>query len=159
MVDLYCDICGKTPVRAQILLEGAKLLACGSCMRGGKILYRFEEDAEGAPVQMPKAPPSSFEPREEIIEDCGKVIKKARDRLKLPLAVVAERISEKESYLDAIENGRLMPSLAVAKKLERELGIKLIQKTEQSVGSTATASGSKFSPPTLGDMVSSKKKK
>ncbi len=159
MGELFCDICGRGPVRAQILVEGAKLLACGACMESGKVLHRFHEDEEGAPLmEAPKPAPEMG--GEDIVEDWAAVVRHARNREKLPLAVVAERISEKESYLDAIENGRLMPSLAVARKLEKELGIKLIEKSGPSVAPSAAAAPSgRFSAATLADMLSPEKKK
>lgn len=154
MEDLTCDICGNSPVRAQILLEGAKLLACARCMRGGKVLHRFDEG--GAPIAKP--PPSAVETSEEVVEGYGKLIKRAREKAGLPVAVVAERIKEKESYLAAIEQERFMPTLDVARKLEKELGIRLIEKVAGPVGGPTTKAGS-FSPPTLADMIDTKKKK
>lgn len=158
MGDLSCDICGRSPVRAQILVEGAKLLACGACMGSGKVLHRFHDEESGPAIDAPKPAPELG--GEDIVDDWATVIRQARDRVKLPLAVVAERISEKESYLDAIENGRLMPSLVVARKLEKELGIRLIEKSTASVApSPAAAPSGKFSTPTLADMLSPEKKK
>ena len=153
MAELSCDICGATPVRAQILVEGAKLLACGRCMKTGKIIHRFHDDEPDAVPEAYKPPEES----EEIVEDYGKLIRSAREKAKLPIAVVAERIREKESYLQAIENERLAPTMDVAKKLEKELGIKLIETVQESAGASAAASA-KFSEPTLADMVSEKKK-
>jgi putative transcription factor len=150
MTELSCDICGNTPVRAQILLEGAKLLACGRCMRTGKIIHRFHDDEKPseAPVSRPAGPAT-----EEVVENYAKVIKEARQSLKLPIAVVAERISEKESYLQAIEGGRLRPTMDVARKLEKELNVKLVETVEASVGASPAASTKKFTAPTLGDML------
>lgn len=156
MAELYCDICGKTPVRAQILLEGAKLLACARCMRGGKVVHRFyDEEGEPAIVQ---TRPSGMGPGEDIVDGYGKIIKNARERARLPLSVVAERVNEKESYLNAIENERLKPTISVAKKLEKELKVKLVEKVEQAVGPSA-ASTKEFSEPTLADLLTEKKKK
>lgn len=157
MTELYCDICGRAPVRAQILVEGAKLLACGSCMKSGKIIHRFEEHEATEHLEFSR--PSPMEPTEEITEGFGRIIKGARDRAKLPLAVVAERINEKESYLDAIENERLMPSIAVARKLERELGIKLVEKVQPSVAPSMPLSKGRAAAPTLADMIEPPKKK
>jgi putative transcription factor len=159
MGDLSCDICGRSPVRAQIMVEGAKLLACGACMGSGKVLHRFHDDEEagGPVVDAPRPAPELG--GEDIVDDWGAVIRQARDRTRLPLAVVAERISEKESYLDAIENGRLMPSLVVARKLEKELGIKLIEKTTASIAPSPAAASRSLSAPTLADMLSPEKKK
>jgi putative transcription factor len=151
--DLYCDICGRQPVRGQILLEGAKLLVCGSCMRSGKILHRFEDDEIGSepsePIQVRNTP--SFDRGEEIIEDAAKLIRSTREKMKLPLQVMAERLNEKESYLQGVEGGRVQPSLELARKLEKELNIKLIEKTREEV--TTSVSVKKFTPPTLGDMI------
>jgi putative transcription factor len=155
MADLYCDICGKAPVRAQILIEGAKLLACASCMRSGKVLHRFDDEerapAAGGPVMV-------IEATEEIIEDFPRIVKVARERIGLPLSVVAERIREKESFLHALEGGRLTPTLEVARKLEKELGVKLVEKVSATVAASNTGSRV-FTPPTLADMVDLKKKK
>ncbi|HSB46727.1 MAG TPA: multiprotein-bridging factor 1 family protein [Candidatus Bilamarchaeum sp.] len=155
MSDLYCDICGRSPVRAQILVEGAKMLACGSCMRSGKVLHRFDPDSPEAP-QLP--PPSAMETSEEIVEDYGRLIRSRREKLGLPLSVVAERLKEREPFLNAIENGRLAPTLEVARKLEKELGIKLVEKVQSSLTPSSSPSKS-FTPPTLGDMIETKKKK
>jgi len=159
MGDLFCDICGRGPVRAQIQIEGARLLACGACMGSGKVLQRFHDDEGGAPVTDAPRPAPELG-GEEIVEDWASLVRQARDRIKLPLSVVAERISEKESYLDAIENGRLAPSLAVARKLEKELDIKLIEKSGPSVAPSAAASPQgRYSAPTLADMLSPDKRK
>jgi len=154
MQELYCDICGKTPVRAQILIEGARLLACGACMRGGKVLHSFEEEG---PIALPSAP-ASIESSEEIKDGFGNLIKNAREKTGLPLAVVAERINEKESYLQAIEHERLMPTLEVARKLEKELGVKLVEKVQSAAGGGSGAAKG-FSAPTLADMIDTKKGK
>jgi putative transcription factor len=157
MADLYCDICGKGPVRAQILLEGAKLLACGSCMRGGKILHRLYDEEEGQAAASGSY--TVVEASEEILEDFARIIKSARERIGLPLAVVAERIKEKESYLHAIEGNRLTPTMEVARKLEKELGVKLIERTSATVAPSGAAGSRAYTPPTLGDNVVERKKK
>jgi putative transcription factor len=118
-------------------------------MRNGKVVHRFTEDEPVKETVQASAPMGATE---EIVESYAKLIKQARQKMKLPVAVVAERINEKESYLQAIEGGRLTPTMAVAKKLEKELGIKLIEKVEGSAAPVA-ASSKKFSTPTLGDMV------
>jgi uncharacterized protein (TIGR00270 family) len=154
MAELYCDICGRAPVRAQIQVEGAKMLACGPCMRTGKVLQRFDEG--GASVA--KAAPTALESSEEIIEGYGKIIASAREKSGLPLAVIAERMRERESYLHAVEHERLMPTIEVARKLEKELRIRLVEKVADVSGPSA-ASPKSYTPPTLADMIETKKKK
>ena len=100
-----------------------------------------------------------MEESEEVVEGFGKVIKKARERMGVKIAVIAEKINEKASYLDAIENERLTPTFLVARKLEKELGIKLIQKVVEEVPSSTTLKSGKFSEPTLADALVVQKKK
>ena len=158
---LSCDICGRPDVRAIILVEGAKMAACGGCMRTGRVLYRLDEgegEAEVAKLrQMSRTGP--MEESEEVVEGCGAIIKKARDKAGLKLEIIAERINERESYLDGIENGRMAPTLPVARKLEKELGIKLVEKVVREVTTETRPSSGRFSEPTLGDMLVPEKKK
>ncbi len=156
MSDQFCDICGKPQVSAQVLIEGAKLLACNSCKRGGKVLREFSDGVPAAPVVY--SAPASLDSGEEIVDNAGKIIKQASDRLKIPLPVIAERLQEKESYLHSIENGHLVPSIEIARKLEKELSIKLIETVKASIAPTASPT-SKFSEPTLGDLLAFEKSK
>lgn len=152
MEDSTCEICGRKSVRTVVLVEGAKLMVCGGCARGKKILYYLEDrEPSAAPMEMPR---KRVEETEEIVEDYAQRIRNARQKMRLPVAVVAEKINEMESYLERIEKGKVVPTFSVAKKLEKELGIKLIEKVEASVAPTV-AKLKKFSEPTLGDMLES----
>lgn len=154
MAELYCDICGKGPVRAQILLEGARMLACGNCMRSGKVVHRFDDEGS---VQARPAP-ATVGGGEEIVDGYGKLIRTAREKAGIPTAVVAERIKERENYIKAIEQERFMPTIAVAKKLEKELNIKLVEKVEKTAAPSLSGKAG-FSAPTLADMIDAGKKK
>ena len=153
MEDSTCEICGRKGVRAVVSVEGAKLVVCGGCARGKKILYYLEEN-ESAPVpDRMERPRRGMEESEEVVDDYPERIKKARQKMGLPVSVVAERINEMESYLERIERGKITPTFAVAKKLEKELGIKLIEKVEASVSPSELSRGKKFTEPTLGDLL------
>ena len=159
MTELSCDVCGHDQIRAQILLEGAKLLVCARCMKMGKILHVFhdEEEASGdftAPVLKPKSIGE-----DEIVEHWGSIIKGARQKAKLSLKELALKIREKENFIHAIENERLSPTIEVAKKLEKELNIKLIEKSSAQGGSSDVVQSKGFTEPTLADMVTKKKEK
>lgn len=156
MEESTCDICGRKGVRAVVLIEGAKLVVCGGCARGNKVLYYLEEETEASQIR--RTPAGKLEETEEITEGYGKKIKQARQKLGLPVAVVAEKINERESYLEHIEREDLVPTFKVAKKLEKELGIKLIEKVQPSVSATVESKG-QFREPTLGDILESQKKK
>ncbi len=156
MTKLSCDICGKENVKAIILLEGAKLLACGSCMRSGRIIQRLDQ-VDSGPLIREKPLQRGMEESREIVEDYGRRIKNARDKAQLPIAVVAERIKETESYLDAIENQRIMPTFEVARKIEKELDIKLIEQVDNNTSASVVTKAKRFSEPTLADILLSQK--
>jgi len=127
-------------------------------MKSGKIIHKFYDDGEGTPTVTIKTP-KSLGGNEDIIEGYGHVIKSAREKSGLPLAVIAERINEKESFLHALENERLKPTTDIAKKLEKELKIKLIEKVDSSVSASDSVTTKRFSELTLGEMLPEKKKK
>lgn len=156
---LSCDICGRPEAKAVVLIEGAKMVACGRCAYSNKVLYRLDEDEEGRTIELKPSKRGRMEESEEVIEGYGKAIKKARERMGVKIAVIAEKINEKASYLDAIENERLTPTFLVARKLEKELGIKLIQKVVEEVPGSTTLKSGKFSEPTLADALVVQKKK
>jgi len=136
------------------------MLACGRCMKSGKIIHRFyDDDIVGDPVVSHNRPPVTVSSGQDIVEGYGQIIKSAREKSKLPLSVVAERVSEKESYLHALENERLRPTIEVAKKLEKELNVKLIEEISEAQQISPAGSSKSFSEPTLADMLIRKKEK
>ena len=145
------EICGKNDSSSIALIEGAQMAVCSTCSKFGKILRSV--DLQGHTTVQPRA--TAEEDVEEIIEHYGKMIRQKRESLKLPITVIAERIQERESYLEKIETEHLLPSLNVARKLEKELGVKLIQKSKTEHVSTPQG---KFAPPTLADFAVTKKK-
>lgn len=151
-----CDICGREQVTAVILLEGAKLAACRRCSTHGKIIHTVETDYDTTKTKVLAARPARQ--TEEIVESFAKLIRSKRESLGLPLPVVAERINEKESYLENIERGHMRPTLSVAKKLEHELGIKLIELVAEDAV-PAALQGSTRQEITLADFVVADKKK
>jgi len=154
MEEPICEICGKRAARAVVLIEGAKMLACGGCMRGGRVIHRLSFEEKGGAIA---APAARVQAEEEVVEDYASRIRKARQKLGLPVAVVAERINEKRSHLEAIERGGIRPTIATAKKLEKELNIKLVEKPKIEVAPSVSKSA-KFSEPTLADMIEKKEK-
>ena len=78
-------------------------------------------------------------------------------RTGLPIAVLAERINEKVSFLERVVNQKTLPGEHLARKLEHELGIKLlaaVSATEEKKGG-----GSSGKEMTLGDILELQKKK
>jgi len=126
-----CEICGRKEAQNVISIEGARMTACRECSLHGKIVQRLHEDISHKET-------SSYgntqpEEIESIIEGFGKIIHKKREELRLYIAVIAEKINEKESYLENIERGNIKPTISVARKIEKELGIKIIEKTREEI--------------------------
>ncbi|MDO8554336.1 MAG: multiprotein bridging factor aMBF1 [Candidatus Micrarchaeota archaeon] len=155
-MDVFCDICGRGEPAAMVLIEGARLAACRSCAGHGKLLHRIESKLMPTQEKQEKPMPRSIG-EDEIVEDYAARVKSKREQIGLPLAVIAEKINEKESYLDHIETGKLMPTIAVARKLEKELGIKLIEKVYTEVSSSIAKSIASRDA-TLGEFIVQKKK-
>lgn len=145
-----CEVCGEGEGVYLVLIEGAKLWACAECAKAGKIIQVMETPKK------PQAQKKQEEKELEIAPDFDARIRNARLKMKLPLAVIAERINEKEGYLARIEEGKTIPSETVASKLEKELGIKLFEEVTKPGYKFDSGKGRETS---LGDLVVVKKKK
>lgn len=155
MKDL-CEVCGKREASFLTLIEGAKLMACSSCARTGKVLHSLLETSEGATViALPeRKAPIAFREEESIIDDYGKLIRKARNEKGMKREEVAKALNEKESYLEHIEKEKTLPPMKVIKKLERFFGIKLTEKSTPDVtGDSLTKKQDARRPFTLADAL------
>jgi putative transcription factor len=150
---MECEICGVDGADYLVQVEGAKLHVCHSCSGSGKLLR--------APQQQRN--PESAAPRArieiEVVDGYGSLIADARKKLGLPLEVLAERISEKHSFIERVEHEKMLPDEKLARKLEKELGIKILQ--EVASGTAVDVKDRQGKGMTLGDIleVQLKKKK
>ncbi|MFH2106711.1 MAG: multiprotein-bridging factor 1 family protein [Candidatus Micrarchaeota archaeon] len=150
-----CEICGRHEAQVIVLIEGAKLPACRGCASGGKVLFNLSEsEAVSAPQTYRKGAIES----EEITADYSKKIKNAREQKGINLHDLAKKLNEAENFIDNIEKGKLRPTIKIAKKLEKELGIKLIETTKE-VPTTIEVKKEKFREQTLADLLENQKKK
>lgn len=155
MIRINCDLCGKTDeslVRA--LIEDVELNVCSGCSRFGKVL---------GPVKTPELQRKTkesraFEEKEEkiemLVENYAEIVKKKREAMGLSQKDFANRINEKESTIHKIETGAFEPQLNLAKKLEKVLGVKLIEEYEEKREALERKGGERF---TLGDFINVKK--
>ena len=154
-----CDICGKHAAMAIISVEGARMSACRNCKGHGKVIHVLEleetgEGGRGSASEMQYASPTqpNIMEREDLVDGYSQLIRQKREKLGLPVAVLAERINEKESFIDHIEKGKVHPTLDVAKKIGKELGIKLVEQVKKEVSPSLQGKGSaQFREPTLAD--------
>ncbi|HIH19455.1 TPA: TIGR00270 family protein [Candidatus Micrarchaeota archaeon] len=147
---MECEICGAPEAGYLILIEGAKLNVCSDCSNSGKLL-------RSPPAQEMRSDLGTTRHKEEleVVEGYGSIIANARKKLGLPIEVLAERINEKMSFLERIEHERTLPDEKVAHKLEKELGIKLLQGVVSTSGSASSQAKGGI---TLGDILEIERK-
>lgn len=145
-----CDLCGKDGAVFRILTEGTELDVCKGCAKFGKVIAK-PRIAQPAPVQKPIPHLPKHEVLEIIAEDYGARIKKRRESLNLTQEDLGRKLAEKASLLQKIESGHQEPSIALARKIEKTLGITLIQQHEE-IHAAASREGPR-SGFTIGDFL------
>jgi putative transcription factor len=156
---MRCEICGKkiigTPVKTKI--ESSIMLTCNECSKFGKV-----QKAPPTPTgkRTPTQRRKTFRPREpayEVVEDFNTLIRKAREKKGWSREDLGEKVYEKVSVIHRLESGRMVPDLKLARKLERSLGIRLLEKTEET--QRDEQGGSKVRGATIGDIATIKRGK
>jgi Predicted transcription factor, homolog of eukaryotic MBF1 len=147
-----CEICGEREAKFTVIIEGATMNACAVCAKGAKILSKKPDEIEEKGIRVVE----TGMVEEDIVDGYGEIVKKAREGMGLTRQELAKKISESESYLEHIEKERMRPTLKTAKKLERALGIKLIEKTTEVI--IEKTEKKKGEEPTLEDFVEKKEK-
>ncbi|MDE1856935.1 MAG: TIGR00270 family protein [Candidatus Micrarchaeota archaeon] len=126
-----CELCGrKTEDIYVISIEGTEMRACVNCAKGNKVVRKelAADRAKASPKRAStSAPRVSSDEEAQIIMGYGKAIKDARERMQLPLKVLAEMINEKEHFLSRVEEEQTLPTITLTKKLEKALKIKLTE--------------------------------
>ncbi len=141
-----CEICGSAADR-KAEIEGAVLNVCGNCSKFGKGIALQQQRA----VKAPRLPD---EMQIVFIENFSETIKAARMKRRLSQEQLASAIKEKTSLIKRMEEG-WNPPIETAKKLEKFLGIILLEKLQPSAGKAGTGKGGI----TIGDVAFVKKKK
>ncbi|MFH1592480.1 MAG: multiprotein bridging factor aMBF1 [Candidatus Woesearchaeota archaeon] len=147
-----CELCGKHDKLRDVIIEGTTLSVCSKCTEFGNVIAIPEKKEVGRRV-----------PRKIVLEeetefinpDYSKLIKNGRERLDLKQEELAKKIAEKESVIHHLESGQLEPSFVLAKKLEKFLKIKLIERYRESGKKSLDFSDSSL---TIGDLLKLKKK-
>ncbi len=148
-----CEICGRKAANLYLVeLEGAQMVACSECSKGAKVLDQLTTAEK---VEQAKRPEKKVEEL-QVIDKYGLAIRRGRESLGIPLKVLAEKINEKESTLFRVENEQMLPGDKLAKKIEKELGIRLIVKEEPTASQHFQTKSNEV---TLGDALLLKDKK
>jgi putative transcription factor len=170
---MQCEMCGET-IRGTpklVRVEGAELQVCSKCEKFGTEVQQVRRTdirvppkgagARPAPVPAGGAAPvrhkrDMFDFIEgDIVDDYAARIRRAREEKGLSQKDLAMQMMEKEHLIRKIENSELIPEEGVRRKLEKALGIRLID-VPASGGEKKVQS--KLAP-TLGDLTVIKKAK
>jgi uncharacterized protein (TIGR00270 family) len=146
-----CELCGKqTDVAYVVSIEGVEFRVCPRCAQGKKVVAEptsgRKQNSYGNYTR--KERHLNDESGPELIDNYGVVIRESRERLKIPLKVLAEMINEKETFLARVEEEKTEPPMALVKKLEKALSINLIASDKPEAKTHSIGQGGSV---TLGD--------
>ena len=156
---MQCELCGRTCECVAATVDGVMMMLCSNCVRHGEVVQTVKPQSK---TQKPvldriKKPPVKDiykDMNKELVSGWNELIKKAREKKGLTREELGFKIGERTVTIQKIENGDLRPSDKMIEKLEKELGIKLVENiTETSAGLGGSHSGSRL---TLGDFIKSK---
>ncbi len=141
-----CDLCGKNEDLFIARIESSIVNACRTCCRFGNVLGKVEESKPEIKIKRQTEDESS----ELIVENYNELIRKEREKKGLKQEEFANKLNEKESLIKKIENKQIMPSFALARKIEKFFGIKLI---EDAPDTKIKLNHSEMRGFTLGDII------
>ncbi len=153
-----CERCGKKGRLTLVEMAGARLYVCQDCGKHGKPLL---EPRPIVPAYDPKSSPKGNIPKPdaltnrelELADDFNVRIQRARERKGWSREDLGRKMSERVSIISKLENGEMRPSDDLTRKLERTLGIKLMEPvTDVRVQSSSASQGL-----TLGDLITRKR--
>jgi putative transcription factor len=120
---MECELCGSKDANKKTKIDNAILTVCKECVKFGEEVPILE--VRSAKKILPK-----IEELEHIIPDFHKVIRNAREKMKLTQEELAKKLNEKSSIIKRIEEG-WKPSSSLIAKVERFFNIKLTEKLEE----------------------------
>ncbi len=154
---MQCEMCGKDKNLVIAIIEGTEMNVCNECAKFGKVIKKIEPEPklkEKKKIEEVIKEEKKREVIQIINPDYGDIIKKKRESLGLKQEEFAKRINEKISIIHKIETGNFEPSIALARKIERFLKIKLIEQYEEEHGKLRKIESDTL---TIGDLLKSKK--
>ncbi len=158
---MHCDLCGKeTDEIYKAEIEGSVFNVCRDCASLGRIISKVSTKSHNKVAKsFKKQQRVEKEVIQVIVPDYAKIIRSAREKAGLKQEELAKKIAEKDSLIHAIESGKHEPPIAVARKLERALGIHLITEEEVSYKEPKKSNSKDQSDEiTLGDIIKIRKR-
>jgi len=161
-----CELCGRECKGGrEAIIDGAKMFVCPDCIKYA------EGPVQAEPVRTSHPPPTqqfivkkTQKPERDIYKDKGMekelvsnwnhLIEQARKKKNLTREELGFKIGERTVTIAKLENGDLRPSDQTIAKLEKELGISLMEKINTIPTETQKRTQGGF---TLGDFIKTEK--
>jgi putative transcription factor len=137
-------MCGKESELILVELEGTRLNVCENCAKYGKRIKIMPKARQIIPQKKVEV-----EDKRRVKDGIGEMIKSKRESLGLKQMELAKMLAEKESIIHKIESGTYRPSIDLARKMEKQLGLKLIEEVVEGDVEIKTEKGVL----TIGDML------
>ncbi|MBI4438464.1 TIGR00270 family protein [Candidatus Woesearchaeota archaeon] len=150
---MSCELCGKETELVKAVVEGIELSVCAKCGRYGRIIA--QKPAAATITRREKKEPAK-EKTITVTPGYGKLIKHKREQKGITQKEFAKLIAEKESLIHKIEVQEAEPNIEFAAKIEKALGIKILQEAEED--EVISLKQPKKDALTLGDFVKVKKR-
>ncbi len=148
---MLCEICGRMPAVVKVSIEDSLLACCESCGSLGNKVSNVVASPQ-RPVQKRVV---AQQPEEVVVDDFSALIKAAREKKQLSQEQLALAINERSSLLHKFETGHQVPTIALARKIEKFLGIRLV---ELVAAQEATTQRSDSQSLTIGDTIRIRKR-
>ncbi len=148
---MNCEVCGvsiDSPVEADI--EGVIMRVCSRCARFGTVKSRRPPEAVHA---KPKRVSAGFKTKVKVLEcvdDYNDRIRTAREKKGMTREDLGGIMNEKASVIGRLESGTMVPDIKLARKIEKALGITILElQEEENVSGETSSSGGV----TIGDLM------
>lgn len=154
---MQCELCGRDCDCRPATVDGVRMMLCPTCMKHGQGINSSEtaSSAIKKPIlkrlKRPKVKDVYRGMEKELVSGWNELVKNSREKKGLSREELGFRIGERTVTISKIENGDLRPSDKMIEKLEKELGIILVEEVA-SVSTTASGSHSRRGY-TFGDFI------
>ena len=139
---MNCEICGTEikglPYKTKI--DNSVMITCKECSKYGKVQHQPQKQRNNRNKKhnnnhyRSRRPQKSYNKRSEdefeLVDNYQKIIRQAREKKNLTQKKLGEKIYERESVIAHIETGKMVPTPQLARKIEKILNIKIIEKIE-----------------------------
>ncbi|UCD12930.1 MAG: TIGR00270 family protein [Thermoplasmatales archaeon] len=156
---MQCELCGREGKGCrEATVDGVTMMLCPGCVQHGENVTPISK----TPAKVKKivsqrarraAPKDIYKDMEkELVPNWFEIIKKARKKKGLNREDLGFRIGERTVTISKIENGDLRPPDKLISKLEKELGITLLEEVKKITTDRHMRTGM-----TLGDFIKKEK--